>query len=706
MNRFRNSLLAATLAVCSGSLFAQGQAGQNPLPLFNSAGGPVLLFGGSSINSAGKDSKGIHYTISRSEVNGNGVKQLALPGMVKNYAAFKKMVGATFVAQLVHQLKLKTEDALWGYLQQHSDLSAYAFASFNIPFRVAMGAAYIDEEVKGQKGRSYTYKITVDGGQAAGNGRAAEGGQAAGTGSAPNGFAGTLTIGEAPDLAAPVTSQVKAKDSLVSIVWKSKLRRDIPYFAEVYRQNGGRGDFYKLPARILAKRKGDSVTYLFTDKVNGNSAYRYYIRPADLLNNTGAYNSDTASLVAANFMRLPLLSGLQAKDTLNAILLSWQPLAANPLITGIEIQRSRDPRGDYVIIDTVSALTHGYLDKRLLPHIGYYYRLCVLHAGKQLQTEKFYTPVSAEQQKTSHIPDAPYSIVVQTTPRGVAVAWRPIDDPDLFAYFVYRGTSLQSKMQVISPALTDTVFTDTASNLSSHTSYVYAVKAVSNGNKESVFSAKMAAHLPKGRERPVTPGGISLVPRDGQLAIQWEDTKKNDPGVMGYILYKYKTGKQALQYDVTKPASAEATRLGLSLVVAGVIRAPHYEDTIPRNGDRYEYLVSAIDVYGAESGLSPVASSAPFGVQQARPPVQVFARSVKEGVSLQWEQADLAGVQGFAIYRRAIADKKSRKIAQVGAAASQYTDKQTAQGVLYVYTVATLTAAGETGPSDERTVKK
>jgi fibronectin type 3 domain-containing protein len=694
MKRSRNNILTVLLAVCCAPSFVRGQGGTNQLPLFNSAGGPVLLFGGSSINSAGKDSKGMHYTLSRSEANGSAVKQLGLPGMVKNYATFKKMVGAAFAAQLVHQLKLKSEDALWGYLQQHSDLSAYAFASFNIPFRVAMGAAYIDEEVRGQKGKSYTYKIAVDGGQASG------------TGLVSNGFAGTLTIGESPDFAPPAISQVKAKDSMVSLVWKGRLRRDIPYFAEVYRQSGGRGDFYKLPARILAKRKGDTVTYLFTERVNGNSAYRYYIRPADLLDNGGAFNSDTASLVAANFRKLPLLSGLKAKDTLNAILLSWQPLAVNPLITGIEIQRSRDPRGDYVIIDTVSALTHGYLDRRLLPHIGYYYRLCVLHAGKQLQSEKFYSSVSAEQQKTNHIPDAPYGIVVQTTAKGVAVAWHPISDPDLFAYFVYRGTSLQSKMQVISPALTDTVFMDTASNLSSHTNYVYAVKSVSNGNKESSFSAKVAAHLPKGRERPVTPGGISLSPRDGGLAIQWEDTKKNDPGVMGYILYKCRAGKQPLQYDVMKPASAEATRLGLSLVVGGVIRAPRYEDTIARNGDRYEYLVSAIDVYGAESGLSPAASSAPFSLQQARPPVQVFARSVKEGVSLQWEQADVAGVQGFAIYRRAIADKKSRKIAQVGAAASQYTDKQTAQGVLYVYTVATVTAAGETVPSDERTVKK
>ncbi len=656
----------------------------------------MLLFGGSSINGAGKDNKGMHYSLSRGDLNSNAIKPINLPGMVKNYPAFKKMVGAVFVAQLQHQLKLGSEDALWAYLQQHGDLSSYALASFNIPFRMAMGAAYMDEEVRGQKGKSFVYKIIVDGAGQGGNG-----GQAGG-----NAFTGTVTIGQSPDFAAPLVAQVKAKDSLVSIVWKGKLRRDIPYFAAVYRQSGDRGEFYKLPARILAKRKGDSATFLFTEKVNGNSAYRYFIRPADLLDNPGAFNSDTASLVAANFNRLPLVSQLKAVDTLSGILLSWQPLAVNPLITGVEIQRSRDPRGDYVIIDTVSALSHAYMDKRLLPHIAYYYRVCVLHAGKQLQSERFYASVSTEEQKTSHIPDAPYGIRVQTGPKGVQVSWQPVSDPDLYAYYVYRGTSLAAKMQVISPALTDTSFTDTASNLSSRASYVYSVKAVSNANKESVFSEKVAAHLARGRERPLTPGGIRLIPRGNQLLVEWEDTKRNDPGTLGYILYKCKAGQHPLQYDVNKPASVEATRLGLQLVVGGVITVPYFEDSVARNGDRYEYLVSAIDRFGVESGLSPGTTSAPFSVQQARGPVQVFARPVKEGVSLQWEQADPAGVKGFAIYRRAITEKIARKIATVAGAVNQYTDKQTPAGTLYVYSIRAVTAGGETDPSDERTVRK
>src|SRR4029077_20719486 len=101
------SLIALlVLGVCAS---AQNQAERNQLPIFNSAGGPVVLFGGSSISGAAKDSKGIQYALSRAETNSNTVKQLPLPGMVKNMAAFKKMVGAGFVAQLAVQLKLRTD---------------------------------------------------------------------------------------------------------------------------------------------------------------------------------------------------------------------------------------------------------------------------------------------------------------------------------------------------------------------------------------------------------------------------------------------------------------------------------------------------------------------------------------------------------------------------------------------------------------------
>ncbi|HEY4337452.1 MAG TPA: hypothetical protein VGM89_16185 [Puia sp.] len=681
-------LFLACCCLFCGHSSAQDPSAASPVPVFNSAEGPVILFGGSSISSSGKDNEGTHFVISRAEGNSTGYTPISLPGRVGDLRTFKKIAGQSFVNQLRHQLKLGSEDALWSYLVSHPDLSAYGLASFNIPFRIAMGAAYIDRDLKGQQNKTYTYKIAVDG-----NGNQAS-------------FTSSITIGQAPDFSAPALVIAKAGDSTVSLRWRLKLKKDIPFVAAVYRQSGGRGDFTLLTTRIIVTHKGDSAIFVYSERVKPNSAYRYFIRPADLLNNAGVVNSDTASLVAANFRKLPFLSALKAADTLNGILLTWKPLAYNPLITGIEIQRSRDSRGDYVIIDTVSGLAGSYMDRKLLPHIAYYYRLCVLHAGKQLQSEKFYMVVSSDLQKGAGIPDAPYAVTAFGTPAGVQVHWQPSTSPDLYAYYVYRGTSLKAKMAVISPALHDTVFVDTASNLSRQTNYVYAVTAVNNASKESPVSEKVAAHLPFGKERPVTPGGIRVSPREGRMWVEWEDVKRNDPGIAGYILYKHVAGNRPLQYDPAKPASQEATRLQLMPVIAGVIGTPYFEDTLSAQRQRIEYLVSSIDAFGVESGLSPAGSSPVVNGPALRPPAQLFARTVAVGVSLRWEQADLTGVEGFIVYRRVVSEKKAMRIAQVSDKENQFTDRQVKPGSLYVYTITVLGAGGESAPSDERTVRK
>lgn len=687
MTKYILLITCCIFIACNGNVYAQNKNTPIEIPAFNSANGPVLLFAGNSINNKSRDSKGAQYSLTRTEQKTGAVKQLQLPGMAKDFSSFKKIIGETVNKQLQHQLKLNNEAALWQFIQSHPDLNAYGLMAFSVPFRVAMGTAYMDAEVKDKKGETFTYTVQV-------------------AGAANNNFTSTITIGQFPDFNAPQLSASKATDSIITIHWFAKVKQDIPYFAFVFRQTGGRGDFIKLPARVIVNRKHDSAYFSFNEKVNANSAYKYFIRPTDLLENEGKFNSDTVSLVAVNFHKLPMITQLKATDTLNGILLSWQPLPANPLITGIEIQRSRDSRGDYVIIDTISAMANSYKDTRLLPHVAYYYRLCVLHLGAEKKGDKFYTAVSSAKQKIAHIPDAPYGISVKTAENGVRIAWQPVNDPDIYAYYVYRGTSLQSKMGVISPSITDTVFTDTTSNLSRQTAYVYAVKAVSNTAKESPFSEKISAHLPFGKEKPITPGGIRITTMDKRTFIEWQDVKKDNPAILGYILYKHKTGNTPLQYSVAKPASAEATRLQLEPVVQGVITVPYYEDTISQNGDKYEYLVSAIDQFGIESGLSATASSTDLPKAVIAPPAQVYVRSVKEGVAIQWEQADANNVEAFAIYRRSINEKKAIKIATVKGPLNQYTDKQVIQGNLYVYSVAAITAAGESDASIEKSIRK
>ena len=685
----KNILLLVIVAILSSNVnvYAQNKnIAKNPV--FNSPQGPVLLFGATSINNRGMDAHGTKFTISRTGVADNQTKQLNLPGMVSNFSSFKKIVGVSIVQQLEKQLKLKNEDDLWKFIRQHSELSEYGLIALNIPFRLAMGAAYVDEEIKDQKGKTFSYTISISGNNQNNVSKKA-----------------IVTIGSIPDFATPKVMQAKSGDSTVNIKWSSTFSHDVPYFAFVFRQTAGRGEFHKLPVRILAIHKKDSAYFLFSEKVNGNSAYRYFIRPADLLDNEGTLNSDTANVVAVDYRKLPVISSVKTADTLNGILLTWKRLPENVLLTGIEIQRSRDSRGDYVAIDTISALSDSYLDKRLLPHTAYYYRLCVLHAGNSPK-EKYYTKASMAKQKSDHVPDAPYGLNARTTEKGVHISWKPVNDFDLYAYYVYRGTSMNSKMEIISPSLMDTVFDDNTSNMSRQLDYVYAVKAVSNAGKASSFSEKIAARLPEGKERPLTPGGIRVVRTNDHLRIEWEDVMKNDPTILGYILYKHEKENTRLQYAIDKPASVEATRLKLTPVVNGVITVPYFEDTISDNGKRYEYLVSVIDKFGVESGLSSIASS-PSGIgKMISPPAQVFARSVKDGVALQWEQPQQQQVKSFIIYRRLINEKSFKQIAVLKSTVSNYIDKLPQHNSLYVYTVAAELSNGEIEKSAEKSVRR
>src|ERR1700754_3836876 len=262
-------LFFAGCCLFSGHARAQGQSASSQVPVFNSADGPVIIFGGSSISNSGKDNEGTRFVISRAEGNSTVYTPISLPGRAEDLRAFKKITGQPFVNQLQHQLKLVSEDALWSWLLSHPDLSAYGLASFNIPFRVAMGAAYIDRDLKGQQNKTYSYKIDVDG---------------AGIRAS---YTGSITIGHAPDFSAPALAMAKAGGSTVSLRWRLKLKKDIPFVAAVYRQAGGSGAFQLLATRIIVTHRGDSAIFVYSEKVKPNSAYRYFIRPADLLNNAG-----------------------------------------------------------------------------------------------------------------------------------------------------------------------------------------------------------------------------------------------------------------------------------------------------------------------------------------------------------------------------------------------------------------------------------
>src|SRR5690606_36474870 len=102
-----------------------------------------------------------------------------------------------------------------------------------------------------------------------------------------------------------------------------------------------------------------------------------------------------------------------------------------------------------------------------------------------LERETGYTGyVTAVVGNSTTYPDPPYGLTASVEKRGVHLQWEATDTYDLYAYFVYRGVSGASDLEVVSPGLTAPSFTDTV-RLSGRTQYSYAVKAVNKNSLES-----------------------------------------------------------------------------------------------------------------------------------------------------------------------------------------------------------------------------
>ena len=86
-------------------------------------------------------------------------------------------------------------------------------------------------------------------------------------------------------------------------------------------------------------------------------------------------------------------------------------------------------------------------------------------------------------------------------------------------------------------------------------------------------------------EPPAAPRGVKTITGDEQVIIEWYPNGEYD--LAGYTVWR---GRDGTDFDALAELSEDATR---------------YTDTTVRNGETYYYAVSAYDIEGNESQLSP-----------------------------------------------------------------------------------------------------
>src|SRR5699024_5822438 len=110
--------------------------------------------------------------------------------------------------------------------------------------------------------------------------------------------------------------------------------------------------------------------------------------------------------------------------------------------------------------------------------------------------------------------------------RDIKLTWDHNAEIDIFAYYVQRGTSSEH-MEIVSPAIFDTVWVDTASFLSGRINYLYNVVAV-NENQQMSDPSHVVGIRPDRGEFVQSPDGLSVRSSGEKLILTWPDVARND----------------------------------------------------------------------------------------------------------------------------------------------------------------------------------
>lgn len=639
---------------------------QTTLPIrFSPHQGAVIFFSNRTLSQDRPLNNMVAVRLSRD--TGRGYKPLIQIARAATQSEFITVCGAEVWSDFKTQKGFTSDDEAWRFILEHPGLDDYGFLSFNINFAQAMGCAYYDREATTAR-KTWRYRaewLTADGQVA----------------QMQEGIITDKSVGL--NFPKPLKLHAFATDSLSALKWFVPRAPDngTIVFAEVYRQEAGKGPFEKLDQRVIASQQNDTLTFSFQETVKPERLYRYFIVPTDGLSNLGE-PSDTISILSIDFNNLPLLDSVTAKDTLNAIRVSWKSLGDLPALIGVEIQRSRDARGNYVIIDTVSTVTNGYLDKRVVPGIPYYYRLRILGLNTMERETGYSGYTTASVTNSIKPPDPPYGLTASIEDGQVKLQWQAVPDIDLYGYFVYRGVSVNGPFEVISPALTGTSFTDTTV-ASVRVHYVYTVKAVNQNSLESEYSNHVSISPPV-RTLPSPPSGISATAYNGVTILTWPSTATRDHAVAGYNVYRREV-QSSKRFDLERSAAAQAAELNFRLLNTLLVPSPRYEDVSVEPNKTYEYAVSVVDRFGMESSFSS------FGIVTYSLPERLletaYVRKVVNGIKIEWGSEFQPGATSITIHRKKAGSASFQQIATLNPSITEYTDQTAVGGALYVYQI-------------------
>ncbi|MET8408647.1 PA14 domain-containing protein [Streptomyces sp. NPDC005195] len=270
--------------------------------------------------------------------------------------------------------------------------------------------------------------------------------------------------------------------------------------------------------------------------------------------------------------------------------------------------------------------------------------------------------------------------------------WTANKEMDLAGYRVYRR--LQGAAYSTKPLATTTSTSYTDTTLPKNGAvYYYEVRAYDKAGKESAGTADKSVTTFDGIA-PAAPKGVEDASKPGhseKAALFWYGNTEAD--LAGYNVYRSTTSRPV--------ALTAANRLNGDKPLS---RA-WYEQPLSQTGDRYYYVVTAVDTHGNESAAS---GTAEFYTRDKTGPVNTAynATAVEDerGVTLTWDKSEATSEDfvGYMVLRYNKPRTQSGRtvvVVATGVRDTSFTEAAPPPGATYYYSVVAVDGAGNGGTS-------
>lgn len=594
---------------------------------------------------------------------------------------FVKTAGAGVLKNIMTLKELKSEEEAWAFVKANPELEKYGIVALNMDFLVAMGAVYKDTEAKKFKNVRYrlAYQTTSD------------------TPAEP--IDGSIALGIPPVIEKPVLKDFLETDSTITISWTLTPEKSPEAFmAEIWVQEKANASFRKA-GYSLALQVEDKIVLNWSEPVTPELAYGFYVVPVTLVGLEGP-TSDTTYLISKAFKDIPQVPIANVSDTLGGILITWDKINRTELISGILVERSKNPEEGFILLDTIPAASTSFYDQRILPNTLYHYRFRTLGLRQGISEPSAY--VSHQLVVENRSVEAPENVVADHDAEGnVRITWEKVISPEIGGYQVFRALQGKEDFEPVSNLLEELTFIDTTVR-NSRVVYKYAVKALNFENRASGLSEVVFAS-PAKKMLPPTPYNVESYSEPGRISIRWKDMVPFDESVVAYSVYRKEsaTGVKSSDGEVS---AEELKSSGFTRINARPVTEVIFSDRTVSAGKTYQYAVTATDAYGVEGRALGIFTINAGSIHVPVP--EIYARATSGGVEITWTDLISPPAEKYEIYVRAPNEKTPRKLGETGPGKEQFTHAAVAQGQLYFYSMRLRVNGRESNFGQEKSVRK